>query len=863
MCGLAEQIKLLDEHDFNKEKLIDVVAFIVNGSYFCISKIKSKSLSRKLSRFLHASSNTEKLKSFKDRLFQIYLDLALDGIIRILYRNVSLPPSMGEDPKAVGIEVARNEVVTLLDLKDDSIRSVVLYGLGGIGKTTLATDVVYFLRHELRAYKYCRIIIENNCSEFHVKKLQGQILKDLFSSSIQLRDSKEGEERLFELFREATSQPVFLFIDNVLCTDNILRESVLGKLLPKDLSCLPNRSRILITTRKLDDTDMIEEGGVKRCAYRVKSLSDAASEELLHRKASVSADIVFDKSLDIHGLVKICGGVPHVLNVAGTKLRNMRKKHGDVGAYQATIDFLNQTLVIGEGNLTTSVVDVVYNALGQDFQDAFLDIAAFFNKQGEQLVGYIVGEVALQAIKEAALVKITEEGKVIVDDIVEARGRKLSEDDRITDDSNLRRVLGSERKKLEKLKGIWPRPDHDSSGFQLEAEHLKLMRGLRVLHLSERSKLDGEGINTFKKLRLLRMNGDFRMEHSNLENLAVLEAYFRNCDETCLPDYFEHLSSLKMLSLTGSRLSCLPVSFGQLTRLEELNISNCKQLSTLPDGFGQLNSLTYLDMSGCSNLEMVSADFEQLSSVCSVDASYCPILDGKAMDKLVEMKRLQVLNIQESPMLVNRWREVENRHALIVQDRESRLHEHSLSRLFFHRESRFLFVYGGSQLSEGSPGPGQVAFVLSMCDLSWPSNKATLKLVKQKIKELASAGIQIVYVRVTPMLKQNMEDIHQSLVPLHLGTPAWIASDEKWNILAGYSIFKSLSGPDGPLQVSNLHTLIACATVSVKNYVNDIELTYPLPDDIERLKDLDGGLSRLFFPIMQMMENVGQVREDS
>ncbi|GLJ24512.1 hypothetical protein SUGI_0468370 [Cryptomeria japonica] len=591
MCGLAEQIKLLDEHDFNKEKLIDVVAFIVNGSYFCISKIKSKSLSRKLSRFLHASSNTEKLKSFKDRLFQIYLDLALDGIIRILYRNVSLPPSMGEDPKAVGIEVARNEVVTLLDLKDDSIRSVVLYGLGGIGKTTLATDVVYFLRHELRAYKYCRIIIENNCSEFHVKKLQGQILKDLFSSSIQLRDSKEGEERLFELFREATSQPVFLFIDNVLCTDNILRESVLGKLLPKDLSCLPNRSRILITTRKLDDTDMIEEGGVKRCAYRVKSLSDAASEELLHRKASVSADIVFDKSLDIHGLVKICGGVPHVLNVAGTKLRNMRKKHGDVGAYQATIDFLNQTLVIGEGNLTTSVVDVVYNALGQDFQDAFLDIAAFFNKQGEQLVGYIVGEVALQAIKEAALVKITEEGKVIVDDIVEARGRKLSEDDRITDDSNLRRVLGSERKKLEKLKGIWPRPDHDSSGFQLEAEHLKLMRGLRVLHLSERSKLDGEGINTFKKLRLLRMNGDFRMEHSNLENLAVLEAYFRNCDE-----------------LSGYILSRISENFINLSRIEEVYLSN--NSGSRPDSLYQLKYLRSLDIVYFSELKCFRAGLD-------------------------------------------------------------------------------------------------------------------------------------------------------------------------------------------------------------------------------------------------------------
>ena len=39
---------------------------------------------------------------------------------------------------AVGLEDTQNAVTKLLDLTESSIRVVVIYGVGGIGKTTLA-----------------------------------------------------------------------------------------------------------------------------------------------------------------------------------------------------------------------------------------------------------------------------------------------------------------------------------------------------------------------------------------------------------------------------------------------------------------------------------------------------------------------------------------------------------------------------------------------------------------------------------------------------------------------------------------------------------------------------------------------------
>ncbi|XP_059076402.1 TMV resistance protein N-like [Cryptomeria japonica] len=496
----------------------------------------------------------------------------------------------------VGIDKARDVVVKLLDLKDESTRSVVLCGRDGIGKTTLASAV--FSSLELNDYKHCRINIQRDCSECDLKQLQEQVLKDLFGKKIEILNCEEGKNHLSKLFREATSQPVFLFIDNT------LRRSDLVKLLPEDLSCLPNRSRILITTRKLEETDMIEDAGVKRYEYIVNPLSEEDSKKFLCLKALGSVDKSFDKSLDIDGLLEICRGLPLVLEMVASKLL---KLGNDVRACKRTIEFLKDTLPKSERDLSEKTVDVVYNTLEKDlYKDAFLDITAFFNNWDERMVGYIVGEEALQAVKEAALVKITEEGKVIVHDIVRARGRKLSEGDRITDHKSLKWAL-EDTQRIEKLKGIWLRPPDDSHEFQLEAKDLELMnRSLRILHLGERNRLDGESKEIFPNLRLLHITGHFGMELTMLERLAVLQADLESSEELpnslCVP-------SLRILNLTGSKLACLPNILGQLTRLEELNISRCKQLSSLPDGFGQLKSLMYLHMSGCSNLRYIPDDF--------------------------------------------------------------------------------------------------------------------------------------------------------------------------------------------------------------------------------------------------------------
>ncbi|KAH9307724.1 hypothetical protein KI387_035635 [Taxus chinensis] len=401
LCAMARRVKQLDDRlPAEREQLSQAVDFIFKGCLLCLRLLKSQ----RLSRLFCASVDAGDLQNLESQIKHTYQDLTLGAVIGVLDNMPRFhPPTQGEDPSAVGIEEAKYRVIRLLkmDPMDESKRAVVLYGVGGVGKTTLASSV--FKSLDLKGYKFCRLDMDQICSSDHIKQLQQQILGDLFRKRISLRSSVDGQNELAKAFREASDEAIFMFIDNALAQRD------LTKLLPQDLSCLPRSMRMLLTTRRLDQTNILLRTDFQGCEFRVDSLSSFDSKKLLCKIVLGSADASFPEGIesrDVDEIVEMCGGIPLIIELVGPKLK--RCIFNDGSAVKALKESLKETLMEGEkSEMSERVVDSVFNSLDERCKEAFLDVVCFFIKSDRDAVSNAVGKAELEALEDAALVKLS------------------------------------------------------------------------------------------------------------------------------------------------------------------------------------------------------------------------------------------------------------------------------------------------------------------------------------------------------------------------------------------------------------------------------------------------------------------------
>ncbi|XP_057829696.2 uncharacterized protein LOC131040760 [Cryptomeria japonica] len=246
MVNLGKRIlQLNDQMPAQKQKLNEAVQCIVVGCTMCASQLTTT----RVCRFLTASVNADSIKSFQVKIDRLYDDLILWGVTDMEKRLTKIASQSQElyaYQPAVEIESGRETVIRLLDLNAQHtlVQVVVVYGFGGMGKTTLA-DAVY-ANIDLQNHKHCRIHMEQNCTKNDLKVLQEHILNGLFHQNVKLTDCHQGQGMIWSFFKKNPDQPIFLYIDNA------LNKADLKQLLPAELgSCLPPKSRILLTTRNL------------------------------------------------------------------------------------------------------------------------------------------------------------------------------------------------------------------------------------------------------------------------------------------------------------------------------------------------------------------------------------------------------------------------------------------------------------------------------------------------------------------------------------------------------------------------------------------------------------------------------------
>ncbi|GLJ18986.1 hypothetical protein SUGI_0339440 [Cryptomeria japonica] len=639
MVNLGKQIVELNEQmSEQKQKLNEAVECIVVGCIICTSQLTTT----KFFRFLTASVNANTLKDFQLKIERLYNDLQLWGIIDIQTRLPKIAPQSQElyaNQGAVGIESARDEVIRLLDSteKHASARVVVVHGFGGIGKTTLA-DAVY-AHIDLRSYKHCRIHMDQNCTKKDLKVLQEQILNELFHKNVKLYNCDQGRGMIRSLSIHNSNQPLFLYIDNG------LKSTDLEKLLPADLGgWLPVKSRILVTTRNLHETNTFVSKNIERQQYAVSPLPEREGREILLKKVSD-----YNDEKNIHDLLRLCGGVPLLLELAGSQLAINSTSRNNI-----VLDMLRQGEKVEEKDISDRMVAFVYHRLPPPVQEAFLDITSFFSR-GEYIIKYVVhsiGEVEFRALEEASFVKISG-SSVVVHDIVRARGKKMSEGNRITDPEALSECLKEEN--LKNLKGIYFKEPFEQPPIEINENHLKCMSiSLRVLHYAEASQITFKGKcdKPFKQLRCLSLPrdiSDLPMEFEKLEHLLsydgpltqemslyklppslrwmsitnIISSENRVAYSNILPGVAQGSSLVSLSFWPNPTMERLPDGIENLTKLEELDVRCCSKLKKLPSKIGELSNLEILNLSGCSGLEEWPSSLGALPKLKTLDLRSC------------------------------------------------------------------------------------------------------------------------------------------------------------------------------------------------------------------------------------------------
>ena len=114
-----------------------------------------------------------------------------------------------------------------------------------------------------------------------------------------------------------------------------------------------------------------------------------------------------------------------------------------------------------------------------------------------------------------------------------------------------------------------------------------------------------------------------------------------------LPDSLGQLSALQNFNLTYcSTLDALPDSLGRLSALQHLDLSCCSSLTALPDSAGQLSSLQQLHLAQCSLLVSLPRSFGQLPLLQRLN-----LIGNSSLTTLPDsMAQLAIMNLEPSAL---------------------------------------------------------------------------------------------------------------------------------------------------------------------------------------------------------------------
>jgi Leucine-rich repeat (LRR) protein len=489
----------------------------------------------------------------------------------------------------VGVDTHLQGLKSLLDMdsNNDEVRMIGIWGMGGIGKTTIAKCLYDQLSSQFTA-SYFTQDIKGIHKELDLLHLQNRLLYNTLGDDIMPWSVEAGRE---VIAARLGNHKVLLVLDGV---DKLVQIHALAK----ETRWFGRQSRIIITTR---DKGLLNSCGVKTI-YDVKCLDDKDSLQMFKQ-------IAFE------------GGSPPSVDFEQLSIRAARLAHGLPSALQAYALFLRgranspeewEEAVCGlESTPDENIMEILkisYEGLAKAHQNAFLHVACLFNGDTFRRVTSLLdvsrmeSNLWMRVLAEKSLINITSNGYVTLHKLVEQMGREimLASGKFIGDPETIHDTLG-----MGQTESISLHICEMTCAFSMATGVFSRMYKLRFLkvykHVNEReSMLQVIPEDEYPSINCLLLHWDaFPLSKFPLRfnTYCLVELNLRHSNLETLWSGVLKFGHLRKLDVTGSKnLKQLP-DLSCAEELDELLLEQCKRLKGIPESIAERSTLGRLNLS--------------------------------------------------------------------------------------------------------------------------------------------------------------------------------------------------------------------------------------------------------------------------
>ncbi|KAM0860302.1 hypothetical protein ACQ4PT_046626 [Festuca glaucescens] len=553
------------------------------------------------------------------------------------------------ETQIVGRTEEKEEILSsLFDSMTEEITVLSIYGIAGLGKTTLAKMI--YNNTQFKEYSQVWVYVSQI---FDLKKIGNSIISQLSEKG------KESDYAGMEMIHKSlqkllADKKILIVLDDLWEGDEFHLQSLMDMLrVGKGGNVV-----VIVTTR---DEDIAKKISTIK-PYKLAPLTDDICWSIIKQKS------LFESRVDKEQLEKIgkviamkCAGVALAAKSLGHMLQSMKfgewesVRDSDIWNVSSLKD-ASSSQVLASLKLSYSVMPSYlklcfaycaifpkgHKIIKDDLIRQWVSLGFSTWQLGERYISQLLGFSFLEHSKSPSTIKLYDEDITLLTmhDLVHDLARLVMDDEIL--------VVG----KGGNTEGSWYHYALlDDCSKPLGFESSKI----RALHFMDCDKIElhHAAFSSAKSLRVLDLSEC--IIHKLPDSIGVLrQLRYLNAprvQDALIPNDISTLSKLMYLNLHGSsKILALPESIGKIEGLAYLDLSGCSEIAKLLESFGRLKELVHLDLSNCSCIGGISEFLGSLTKLKYLNLSHCQKI-GEMPEALGALSKLEYLNLSFSSYL--------------------------------------------------------------------------------------------------------------------------------------------------------------------------------------------------------------------